>query len=494
MGYRNYSTANGLIVDPSGNGDFKTIGAALTAAVSGDTIFIRPSTYTENPTLKAGVNLVTYSAIGGQYNAATSIGNVIIEGKCTFTGAGTVVLTGITLQTNSDYCLSVTGSVASIVYLNNCFINALNNTAIQYTSSSATSGIFLNYCQGNLATATGTLFTMSSPGNLETNWTEIFNGGTLTTTLSTLSAGTFQPNFSKLWFPLSTSSSGLMFAKYTDFSTSAGTIITTAGTGASVFFHCNFITNNSNADITIGTGTSVSLWDCFLNSGATYPINGTGTLFFSDIQFNSICAIDPGLTISNAAAHTWISGGGIGTTGQVWTSNGASSPPTFQTASGGVVVQQVRANTSTQSNGATTFALGATPTTSGGTQVLSVAITPTNAAHVLVIEYDYFVSVNNGTPTTAAGVISALFNGGSNAIYAQIDLETKEAAGSAASYYTNKVTGKFYMTAGTTSATTFTVRIGMYGTAASWYFLEDVATSTLNGVQFASIIVTEYTA
>ena len=50
MGYRNYSTACSKIVSPDGNGDFQTIGAALTAAVSGQTIFIRPGTYTENLT------------------------------------------------------------------------------------------------------------------------------------------------------------------------------------------------------------------------------------------------------------------------------------------------------------------------------------------------------------------------------------------------------------------------------------------------------------
>lgn len=52
MAYRNYSTAVGKIVDAAGFGDFTTIGAAITAASSGQTIFIRPGTYTENPTLK----------------------------------------------------------------------------------------------------------------------------------------------------------------------------------------------------------------------------------------------------------------------------------------------------------------------------------------------------------------------------------------------------------------------------------------------------------
>jgi len=52
MGYRNYSVANGLIVDKLGNGDFTTIQAAINAATTGQTIFLRPGTYTENPVLK----------------------------------------------------------------------------------------------------------------------------------------------------------------------------------------------------------------------------------------------------------------------------------------------------------------------------------------------------------------------------------------------------------------------------------------------------------
>src|SRR5215469_17495644 len=104
MGYRDYSTAKGHIVDPNGFGDFTTITAAINAAVSGQTIFLRPGTYTENPTLKAGVNLAAFDA-----DATTP--NVIINGKCSFSSAGTVSISGIELQTNSDFCLAVSGSV-----------------------------------------------------------------------------------------------------------------------------------------------------------------------------------------------------------------------------------------------------------------------------------------------------------------------------------------------------------------------------------------------
>ena len=134
LGTNTFTTAKWIVSPTASDGTHTTIAAALTSASSGDTIFIRPGTYTENPTLKAGVNLSAYTC-----DALTP--NVTISGKCTFTGAGTVSISGINLQTNSDFCLAVTGSAASIVYLNNCYINALNNTAISYTSSSSSSAI-----------------------------------------------------------------------------------------------------------------------------------------------------------------------------------------------------------------------------------------------------------------------------------------------------------------------------------------------------------------
>src|SRR5690242_8473255 len=109
-----FTTAKWIVSATASDGTHTTIGAALTSASSGDTIFIRPGTYTENLTLKAGVNLTAYTC-----DALTP--NVTISGTCTFTAAGTVSISGIRLQTNSAALLAVTGSAASIVNLDNCY-------------------------------------------------------------------------------------------------------------------------------------------------------------------------------------------------------------------------------------------------------------------------------------------------------------------------------------------------------------------------------------
>ena len=89
-----FATAK-FIVDPTlGDGTHQTIAAALTAASSGDTIFIKPGTYTEDLTLKAGVNLAAYVGDG-------DTPNVEIVGKATATFAGTCSISGIRLTTGS---------------------------------------------------------------------------------------------------------------------------------------------------------------------------------------------------------------------------------------------------------------------------------------------------------------------------------------------------------------------------------------------------------
>ena len=135
MAYRNYSSAVSHIVDATGQGDFTTIQAAITAASSSQTVFIRPGTYTESLSLKAGVNLSAF----GSDSSSNGTGKVIISGNATLSTAGSVTISGIQLQTNSAAFLTVSGTLASIVNLNNCYLNSLNATGISYSSSSDSS-------------------------------------------------------------------------------------------------------------------------------------------------------------------------------------------------------------------------------------------------------------------------------------------------------------------------------------------------------------------
>lgn len=281
MSHRLYSTAAGRIVDTNGSGDFTTIQAAVTAASSGQTIFIRPGTYTENITLKAGVNLTAFGSDG----SANATGKVIISGTCTLTTAGTVTISGIQLQTNSAALLAVTGTLASVVNLINCYLNCTNNTGITYSSSSASSGINIFQCEGDLGTTGIGLYTHSSNGTLRLEYCRISNSGG-SSTASSNSAGTAQFDQCTLFIPFSNSSTGMTNFNFSLVDTSAqnATCFTSAGSGTSNYFQSR-ASSGSASSISIGTGTTVVVQLSSIGSSNTNAITGAGTIAYQALAF-----------------------------------------------------------------------------------------------------------------------------------------------------------------------------------------------------------------
>jgi hypothetical protein len=180
----NYGPARFIVAASPANGTHTTIAAAIAAASSGDIIFIRQGTYTEDVALKVGVNLCAYGPTvsnNGRDAAAATPGNVIIIGKCSFSSAGKTGLYGITLQTNSDYALAVTGSAASEVTIENCCFRCSNNTGIQFSSSSASSSLGIYYSSGDLLTTGIAFYDFSGAGVLRIEHCEFGNSGTSST-------------------------------------------------------------------------------------------------------------------------------------------------------------------------------------------------------------------------------------------------------------------------------------------------------------------------
>jgi hypothetical protein len=267
------------LVDPTGGqGTHTTIATALTSASSGDTIFIRPGTYTENLTLKVGVNLAAYDC-----DALTP--NVTIVGKCTLTTAGTVSVSGIRLQTNSDFFLAVTGSVASIINLNNCYLNSSNSTGISFTSSSSSAAINITSCKGNIATTGIALFAHSSSGNINIYKTTTTNSGSSVTN-STCSAGGLFIYYSWIADPITVSSTGVLETKWSRFDGINTTTLTLTGTSAThTLLSCNIGAGSASA-VSIGVGATASLISCDVNSSNTNTITGSGTLNYTPITFS----------------------------------------------------------------------------------------------------------------------------------------------------------------------------------------------------------------
>ena len=309
----NFGTAKWIVAAKAGLVTHTTIATALTAASSGDTIFIRPGTYTENLTLKAGVNLVAYVADG-------LTPNVTIVGKCTFTTAGSVSCSGIRFQTNSDFAIAVTGSAASVLNISNCYLACSNNTGISFTSSSASSQIHILWCKGDITTTGISLFSMSAAGLLEIKWTEIRNTGAATTA-STSSAGTVNLFYCYFQFPMSMSSTNTYSSANGLYDCGAlNTSALTCGASNGAGSTNDLYIGGTASCVTVTTQLQATMITA--DSSNTNPITGAGTFSYATIDFpNSGKAINVTTQNNdNSSSFTPVLKFGGGTTGITYSS------------------------------------------------------------------------------------------------------------------------------------------------------------------------------
>lgn len=288
-----------LIVNSAGTAgtgaNYSTIVSAMTAAASGDTIFIMPGVYTENFTWKSGVNITAFDC-----DALTP--NVTILGKITATFSGSASMSGIRLKTNSDYCLEVTGSSATVLNFKNCFIQVNNNTAIHYTSSSGGSRISFYQCSADIDTTGIAYFTHTGSGGIAIEDCKFENaGGTVTPSTITNNTG------------------GAIGIRNGYFNNS----ITSSGSGATVSlfnieYHGDLIVNSTVASgnlisksylfsaaigdsaLTLGAGSILTLTLSEVFSNNTNAIAGSGTLNLSGIVFTGSSSTIQGTITQNA--------------------------------------------------------------------------------------------------------------------------------------------------------------------------------------------------
>jgi hypothetical protein len=296
----NYGEAKFIVTASAANGTHTTIAAAIAAAVSGETIFIRTGTYTENLTLKAGVNLVAWEPDG--YSA-----NVNIVGNCTHNTAGFVICAGIRFTTNNAAAITVSGSVGSKLRLVNCYISAANSTAIIYSSSSVDSSIQIFNCEGNTGTTGVGIYTHTAAGQLAFAYCLFTNtGGSSTASDTTGGVGITYTSFSQ---PLSTSSAGSYNISNSNFNTSTQnvTAFTTAGTGTSFAEYSDFVAGTASA-VSIGAGTTFNvIGPCGINSSNTNAVTGAGTLRLGTLLFAGSSSLINTTTVTSYQTSNGIS-------------------------------------------------------------------------------------------------------------------------------------------------------------------------------------------
>jgi len=267
-----YGTAQ-LIVAPTlaEGANYTTIASALTAAVSGQTIFVRPGTYTENITLVAGVNL-------SAYDCDSFTPNVIILGNTTASYNGTVSISGIQLKTNGAACLTFSGANASTLNLINCSILGSNATAISMNAASFILNIVSSRCQ----TASNNLLFAVTTGTIGFKNCDVSAGSGA----NTIAAGTinmFNSTFGA--FSITTATTGSFNAYNCFFTNTAQTIFTLAGTGAAIIMNCELFSTSASC-VSIGTGCTATISNTSVSSSNTNAITGAGTLNFGTVSYS----------------------------------------------------------------------------------------------------------------------------------------------------------------------------------------------------------------
>lgn len=256
-------------------GTHTTIASALSAASSGDTIFVRPGTYTENLTLVAGVTIVGLGAAGDS-PAVTLVGNQ----TATFTGRCTI--SNVRLQTNTTSLLTVSGTSATVVFIEKCFLNITQTPAITYSSTSASSAIYINDCFGDISVTNKALVTHTASGWLYLSNFTLNNSGN-STLPSGLSGGFFRATNCMLYHGLFVSGSTAQMVNSELNHATRNTTVVTISSGSLVGSGCSFYSGSSSP--ILRAGGTIRLSQCTLNTSNALAVNGA--LEYSDLSMVS---------------------------------------------------------------------------------------------------------------------------------------------------------------------------------------------------------------
>lgn len=275
------------IVNPTAGagGNQTTIAAAITAASAGDTIFIMPGTtgvYTENLTLKDGVDLVAFVGDGDNPN-------VTILGTATYSGTGNVTISGINFKTNGAAAVAYTSASGSpnLTFIHCNFISNWNGTAISVATNSATANIIFKDCTGDCIAGTSTPFqhTSGSAGIIKFENCDFSNTVGSTTPITESSSATFIIRNSYFKSQLSFSSICSLSMANCLVDTSALNISSfTCSASGGVLATSSYFSSGSASAISI-TNNTTSIVSCAINSSNTNAISGGGTIQYGGLVF-----------------------------------------------------------------------------------------------------------------------------------------------------------------------------------------------------------------
>lgn len=314
--------ASTWVVNPTaGKGSHTTIASALTSASSGDTILITPGTYTENITLKAGVNLTAFGCDGLTTYTTFSTPNVIILGTTTASYNGNCSCSGIQFKTNGAAAIATSGSNTSNLVLNGCSVYAFDSTGITHNSNT----FKINFYDCSIISASTNNFFSVTTGQMGFLSCRFSNSGAASASTIAVSNVEFTScNMAGLF--ITTSTTGHVTVNNCTWTFNNQTLLTTVGTGISFIYNSDLESGTASA-ISVGTGTTVNIANCEISSSNTNAITGAGTLNFGGLIFTSTSS-----TINTTTKTGFTAPITSGSSGQLVASAGAGLPAGFTTA------------------------------------------------------------------------------------------------------------------------------------------------------------------
>src|ERR1051325_7028101 len=217
-----FAVAKWVVSADATQGTHTTIQNAINSATAGDVIWVREGTYSENLTLKFGIEL-----------RGCGIGPVGITGKMTMPTAssGTCRFIDLLFTTNSDNVIVSTGSNLAAAYFKDCLFAVTNNTAISQASSNGASGYEFHECEFLLTD--GQAIFANSGGNLFFYNCQCLASGVGGSAASTVSAGSVTIRDSRFVNPITSSGTGSITMDHSiiDCSGANATSMTVGGSG-----------------------------------------------------------------------------------------------------------------------------------------------------------------------------------------------------------------------------------------------------------------------
>lgn len=343
--------------------------AAAVAAGGNQTVFVQPGTYNIGTmALSPNVGISAFDCDG-------VIPNVIINGKMTANFTGICAFSGLFFINTADNILAVTGSGQCQIRFIDCWIQ-VGGTAFAVSNSNDSCLVSFETCQGDISGVSA--FFDFSAGGVNVNNSFFFNSqqSPAANNFTTSSIGIQSSVFNS---PISKVGLGGLSLVTTSMICLNDTCITIGNAVNSdlVIYNCHLDSNNATV-ITIGTGNILTIANTSIGSSATDAITGTGTLRYSPIAFTKSSSsvvvsgeqpirfgpsISPIMPDTNGTVYydgTIITTTPPGTAGDVLTSNGAGSPPTYQSSATGPAVNfsvYLAGNTTFDKTGSGTIAV-----------------------------------------------------------------------------------------------------------------------------------------